>query len=48
MVDTGIHYKKWTREAIDYMKSKTGMSDTECRVEIERYIVCPVKLSAIK
>jgi uncharacterized protein (DUF885 family) len=23
------------------MKSKTGMSDTECRVEIERYIVWP-------
>ena len=42
VVDTGIHYKKWTREqAIDYMKSKTGMSDTECRVEIERYIVWP-------
>jgi len=42
VVDTGIHYKKWTRdEAIAYMKSKTGMSDTECRVEIERYIVWP-------
>jgi uncharacterized protein (DUF885 family) len=37
-----MHYKKWTREeAIDYMKSQTGMSDTECRVEIERYIVWP-------
>jgi uncharacterized protein (DUF885 family) len=23
------------------MKAKTGMSDTECRVEIERYIVWP-------
>ena len=42
VVDTGMHYKKWTREeAIDYMKSQTGMSDTECRVEIERYIVWP-------
>lgn len=42
VVDTGIHYKKWTREeAIEYMKTKTGMSDTECRVEIERYIVWP-------
>ena len=42
VVDTGIHHKKWTREeAIDYMKTKTGMSDTECRVEIERYIVWP-------
>jgi len=42
VVDTGIHYKRWTREeAIAYMKAKTGMSDTECRVEIERYIVWP-------
>ena len=42
VVDTGMHYKKWTREeAIDYMKDMTGMSDTECRVEIERYIVWP-------
>ena len=42
VVDTGLHYKKWTREeAIDYMKIMTGMSDTECRVEIERYIVWP-------
>ena len=42
VVDTGMHYKKWTREeAIAYMKAKTGMSDTECRVEIERYIVWP-------
>ena len=42
VVDTGMHHKKWTREeAIDYMKSQTGMSDTECRVEIERYIVWP-------
>ncbi len=42
VVDTGMHYKKWSREkAMDYMKSITGMSDTEVRVEIERYIVWP-------
>ena len=42
VVDTGMHYKRWTREeAMEYMKSKTGMSDTEVRVEIERYIVWP-------
>ena len=42
VVDTGMHYKKWTREkAMDYMKSVTGMSDTEVKVEIERYIVWP-------
>ena len=42
VVDTGMHFKRWTREeAMEYMKSKTGMSDTEVRVEIERYIVWP-------
>ena len=42
VVDTGMHYKRWTREeAMDYMKSVTGMSDTEVKVEIERYIVWP-------
>ena len=42
VVDTGMHFKRWTREeAMDYMKKNTGMSDTEVRVEIERYIVWP-------
>ena len=42
VVDTGIHFKKWSREkAMDYMKKTTGMSDTQVRVEIERYIVWP-------
>ena len=42
VVDTGMHYKRWTREeAMKYMKEKTGLSDTEVRVEIERYIVWP-------
>ena len=42
VVDTGVHYKRWTREeAMKYMKEKTGMSDTEVRTEIERYIVWP-------
>lgn len=49
VVDTGIHYKKWTRErAMAYMKAKTGMSDTEVRVEIERYIVWPAQALSYK
>ena len=49
VVDTGIHYKKWTREkAMDYMKKTTGMSDTEVRVEIERYIVWPAQATSYK
>lgn len=49
VVDTGLHYKKWTREkAMEYMKKTTGMSDTEVRVEIERYIVWPGQATSYK
>ena len=49
VVDTGIHFKKWTREeAMEYMKETTGMSDTEVRVEIERYIVWPAQATSYK
>ena len=49
VVDTGMHYKRWTRErAMDYMKKTTGMSDTEVRVEIERYIVWPAQATSYK
>ena len=49
VVDTGMHFKRWTREeAITYMKDITGMSDTEVRVEIERYIVWPGQACSYK
>ena len=49
VVDTGLHHKKWTREeAMNYMKKTTGMSDTEVRVEIERYIVWPAQATSYK
>ncbi|NND52625.1 MAG: DUF885 domain-containing protein [Flavobacteriaceae bacterium] len=49
VVDTGIHYKKWTRErAIDYMVENTGMTTTEVTTEIERYIVMPGQACAYK
>jgi uncharacterized protein (DUF885 family) len=49
VVDTGIHYKRWTREqAITYMVSKTGMPEGEVVAEIERYIVEPGQACAYK
>jgi uncharacterized protein (DUF885 family) len=49
VVDTGMHYKKWPRQAaISYMKESTGMSDTEVRAEIERYIVWPGQACSYK
>ncbi len=49
VVDTGLHYKRWTREeAMDYMKKTTGMSDAEVVSEIERYIVWPGQACSYK
>lgn len=49
VVDTGIHYKRWTREeAIEYMVSNTGMGTSEVTTEIERYIVMPGQACAYK
>ena len=49
VVDTGLHYKRWTREqAIDYMREKTGMSETDVVAEIERYLVMPGQALAYK
>lgn len=49
VVDTGIHAKRWSRErAIDYMTSKTGMTNAEVTREIERYAVWPGQATAYK
>jgi len=49
VVDTGFHYKRWTREeAIDYMIANTGMTTGEVVTEIERYIVMPGQACAYK
>ena len=49
VVDTGLHHKRWTREqAIEYMVSKTGMTEAEVTREIERYIVWPGQATAYK
>ena len=42
VVDTGIHYKKWSREeAIEYMYKQTGKAMSSVIAEIERYIAWP-------
>ena len=49
VVDTGLHHKRWSREqAIEYMMSKTGMTEAEVTREIERYIVWPGQATAYK
>jgi uncharacterized protein (DUF885 family) len=42
VVDTGIHYKRWTRdEAIDYLYEQTGLTMTQVVTEIDRYVIWP-------
>lgn len=49
VVDTGIHWKQWSRErAIEYMASTTGTHPTEVRAEIERYMAWPAQALGYK
>lgn len=49
VVDTGLHYKRWTREqAIDYMIAKTGNNYNSVVVEIDRYLVMPGQACSYK
>jgi uncharacterized protein (DUF885 family) len=49
VVDTGMHAKRWSREqAIEYMITKTGMTEEEVTREIERYVVWPGQATAYK
>jgi uncharacterized protein (DUF885 family) len=49
VVDTGIHYKRWTREqGIEYMMANTGMAESDVIAEIERYIVMPGQATSYK
>jgi uncharacterized protein (DUF885 family) len=49
VVDTGIHYKHWTRQqAIDYMVEHTGQAQASIVSEVERYIVMPGQACAYK
>lgn len=49
VVDTGIHYKKWTRdESIEYYKSNTPDSERDCIRMVERHIVMASQATAYK
>jgi uncharacterized protein (DUF885 family) len=47
VVDTGMHYKKWSREqAVDFMVEATGDQRSSVTTEIERYAVWPGQATA--
>jgi len=49
VVDTGIHFKRWTREqAIEYMSAHAAQELESVVSEVERYIVMPGQACAYK
>lgn len=49
VVDTGLHYKRWTREqAIEYLNENTPSSENTNVKAIERYLVMPAQATAYK
>jgi len=49
VVDTGIHYKRWTREqAIEYMQAHTAQAHESVVSEVERYFVMPGQACSYK
>ncbi|MBI5630595.1 MAG: DUF885 domain-containing protein [Elusimicrobia bacterium] len=49
VVDTGIHSMNWSRrQAIDFMKENTPMSEAEITAEVDRYIIWPGQALAYK
>ena len=49
VVDTGLHRMGWSREeALDYLGSRTALSDHEVRIEVDRYINTPAQALAYK
>ena len=47
VVDTGLHYKQWTREeAVAYLIANTPNAEYDCQRAIERYIAMPGQATA--
>jgi uncharacterized protein (DUF885 family) len=42
VVDTGVHYKHWTREQmVEYFRAYTAMDEPNIQTEVDRYIAWP-------
>jgi uncharacterized protein (DUF885 family) len=42
VVDTGVHYKRWSREQmVDFFRQHTAMDDQNIQTEVDRYIAWP-------
>jgi uncharacterized protein (DUF885 family) len=49
VVDTGVHYKKWTRDqVVQYMRDHSSMNEAGIQAETDRYIAWPGQALAYK
>ncbi|HIN55946.1 MAG TPA: DUF885 domain-containing protein [Acinetobacter pittii] len=49
VVDTGVHYKKWTRQQmIDFMREHSALDEPDIQAEADRYIAIPAQALAYK
>ncbi|WP_336011862.1 DUF885 domain-containing protein [Acinetobacter calcoaceticus] len=49
VVDTGVHYKKWTRQQmIDFMRNHSALDEPDIQAETDRYIAIPAQALAYK
>jgi uncharacterized protein (DUF885 family) len=49
VVDTGVHYKHWTREQmVDYFRAHTALDEPSMQSEVDRYIAWPAQALAYK
>ena len=49
VVDTGVHYKHWTREQmVDYFRTHTAMDEPNIQMEVDRYIAWPAQALSYK
>jgi uncharacterized protein (DUF885 family) len=49
VVDTGVHYKHWTRQQmVDYFHAHTAMDEPNIQTEVDRYIAWPGQALAYK
>ena len=49
VVDTGVHYKHWTREQmVDYFRKYTAMDEPNIQTEVDRYIAWPAQALSYK
>lgn len=49
VVDTGVHYKHWTRkQLVDYFHAHTAMDEPNIQTEVDRYIAWPGQALAYK